>query len=124
MKNIQKIAQNFYANPEYEITHRIYVLMHPLSKNVIYVGCTERPLEVRLRYHIIAAYKEAGSMKKHGFIREMVNAGIYPTIHLVEEVVTKKLKEISKVREIEKFWVSDFSERYDLLNTMYITNKT
>lgn len=62
---------------------RIYVLRHPLTKEIRYVGKTKNPIKYRRRDHIGAARKGCTGMPVYNWIRKLLEEGLEPDIEEV-----------------------------------------
>lgn len=76
---------------------RIYKLVHPDSKKVIYVGSTKRPLKDRLKEHISSI-----STDNHPIYDYLHGNKIRPLIELIEEINVPTSKDLY---ERECHWI-------------------
>jgi len=79
----------------------IYYMKDPLCDAVEYVGRTDLSIEYRLKTHIAEA-KRGDTSKKCQWIRELIEQGREPTIHLLEEC-SKAVR-----AEREKYWIKKY----------------
>lgn len=117
MRNKSVIREAFLNNKEFKITHTVYSLSHPITKDVFYVGVTQRELNKRLYYHMVASRLEAGSKKRHFFIRQLVADGHTPVIEPIENITSCTYEDYLSVFETEKYWTRQFKEwGFNLVN--------
>jgi hypothetical protein len=88
---------------------KIYSLNCPIKKEVRYVGVTSGTLSNRLSQHVYSGKKRMGSTVSK-WIRHLLEQNKRPTIHLIEEIP------FDKWEEKEKYWISFFKEKNNLLN--------
>lgn len=108
MRNKSILRNNFETIQGFSIDHVVYTLAHPITKDVFYVGVTQRDLSVRLKYHIKSALSEPGSWVKRDFIKNILNFGLTPIIEPVETVVSKSYEDYLNLPKIEAFWINQF----------------
>ena len=89
---------------------KIYVLKHPDTLEVRYVGKTVRSLSRRLGNHIANAKGNKHNKHLSNWILKIIAEGKKPIIELLEEC------EHSIWQEREKYWISQFD------NLIFITN--
>lgn len=87
---------------------RIYVLKHPLTFEVRYVGATSQSLRRRLSGHIWDAKNLKGT-RKINWINSLLKEHLCPIIELVETC--------ENWQEREKFWYDFYSKENVLVNT-------
>jgi hypothetical protein len=94
-----------------ENTVNIYCLKHPSTSEVMYVGKTIRPLEVRLHDHL----NDKINKQKGDWIDKLINNGKKPVIELIETT------DFENSHEVEKRWI----RHYSLINPnlLNISNK-
>lgn len=74
------------------IKYLIYVLKHPVTKEIRYVGYTSKSLKVRLRYHYYELEKKGYSHKRH-WLRSLPKKAIIEKIDECYDLDTVKAKE-------------------------------
>ena len=87
---------------------RIYVLKHPNTLEVRYVGKTVRSLSRRLGNHIANAKGNKHNKHLSNWILKIIAEGKRPIIELLEEC------EHSVWQEREKYWISQFNNLINL----------
>lgn len=87
---------------------RIYVLKHPETLEVRYVGKTVRSLSRRLGNHIANAKGNKHNKHLSNWILKIIAEGKRPIIELLEEC------EHSVWQEREKYWISQFNNLINL----------
>jgi hypothetical protein len=94
--------------PEYQGTF-IYVLIHPGTRAVVYVGKTTRAPKWRLASHISSREKSAVARWKNALLA----AGAKPIMEIVETVAAGV-----DWGERERYWIEEYRSRgAELLNT-------
>lgn len=90
----------------------IYYLKNPLTKDLIYIGCTVLTLEERLKKHYwdVNAYLKGnrGANKRLVYLHSLLPTKC--TIHLIEKVEVKDLED----KEI--YYIKKYSRKFKLLN--------
>lgn len=79
------------------IKYYIYTLLHPISKEIRYVGFTSKP-DIRLKQHLILRYKD----HKTNWIKSMLAIGLQPEMKIIDEVACK-----DEALELEKSYIRD-----------------
>ena len=69
---------------------KIYVLLHPITKEIKYVGKTERDINLRLSEHIKDVSCSKIKTYKKYWIRSLLNQGLKPEIKIIDEVDEKE----------------------------------
>ena len=88
---------------------KIYVLLHPITKEIRYVGKTTEALNRRLCKHV---YARNGTSKISKWIGKLHKQDLRPIIELLTECSKDKWQ------SIEKYWIAEFqSLGYNLMNT-------
>lgn len=87
---------------------KIYVLKHPISKEIRYCGQTIKTLEYRLNEHIQDSKRH--SYYNANWIKSLLKENLIPEIELIEECTIEELNE----REI--FYIKYFSQICNLTN--------
>lgn len=87
---------------------KIYVLKHPDTKEVRYVGKTVRKLNRRLGNHIVNAKGNKHNKHLSNWILSILKEGKKPIIELIEEC------HYSIWQEREMFWISQFNNLINL----------
>lgn len=77
------------------IKYYIYTLLHPITKEIRYVGFTSKP-DIRLKQHIILRYKD----HKTNWIKSMLAIGLQPEMKIIDEVACK-----DEALELEKSYI-------------------
>lgn len=84
--------------------HKIYVLLHPETEEIRYVGWTKNTLQQRLQSHVEEAnkYQKTGKGKtyKNMWVLSLIREGLRPIIRLVEETETPG--------EAERKWIAHY----------------
>lgn len=97
-------------------TVKIYVLKHPQTMSIHYVGRSLNP-KARYRCHIHLAKKSIHKNKKDAWICSLINIGLKPIMEIID--VTTEVDAIQK----EKYWIQKLRETNDLKNSRdYIEN--
>ena len=92
--------------------YKIYVLKHPDTDIVFYVGQTMQELTIRLAGHI----SETGANReKINFIKEIIQAGKKPKIEAIEVISTTCYIDKVLVNERELYWMKYYKESGCLL---------
>jgi len=88
--------------------YKIYKLLHPLTREVRYIGVTTGYLSQRFSQHKHAALKKNVGTYVAKWIRFLYKEGLYPTIELVEECNSLNWE------DREKYWIKQYD---NLTNT-------
>ncbi len=89
--------------------YQIYKLIHPITKDIFYVGRTSIGLEFRLRQHIYSSrYKKTPNAV---YIDVLLSSGIIPIIELIKETTRK---------DDEDDYILEYSKIYNLKNVSQI----
>ena len=89
---------------------KIYVLKHPYTLEIRYVGKTVRSLSKRLGNHIANAKGNKHNRHLSNWILSILKENKRPIIELIEEC------EYSVWQEREKFWISQYDNLINLTN--------
>ena len=97
--------------------YNIYVLKCPILNVVRYVGQTKMKLTKRLNGHIYDAFGRNKKRLNHkdNWIRKLSINGYKPIIESIEELPIET--DLNLILEREKFWISEYKSKYDLLNS-------
>lgn len=92
----------------------VYVLAHPVTLDVRYVGGTTQLLPRRLGQHIYEiTRKNPRDTPLADWVRELHSQGLRPTIHPLET----RLRTQERIDELEFWWIGHLRELgWDLLN--------
>ncbi len=82
------------------MTTKIYFLKDPNNGEIKYIGKTETSLQDRLSAHVYQA-KEC-KYERYDWLKALLEKGLKPTIHLIEEVKDEEWE------EKEKHWIETF----------------
>jgi hypothetical protein len=88
--------------------YKIYILKHPTSGDVFYVGQTVQSLESRLNGHI---YSKECNPDKVRYIKEICDSGQKPIIQLVESFKGTCYIQKLELNEKEIKWVRHFNDK-------------
>lgn len=97
-----------------ESAYRIYVLAHPVTGDIFYVGQTKKPLCDRLYGHITAAKGKSDKFRneeKDKCIMDLLNAGLRPIIKEIEKIKPVSYIEFLEISEREVAWMKILKER-------------
>lgn len=72
---------------------KIYAIIHPVTKEIKYVGKTVKPLGVRLSAHLFESKSTTLKTHKHNWILKCIKDGLRPEIILLEECNEDNWKE-------------------------------
>ena len=120
MRNKITIKDKFDSNSSFTITLIIYALVNPVTNEIFYIGKTTRPLETRLDFHVVAARKEPGSIKKKNYILSLIKQNAYPIIKPIHRIKCKTFDEFLATSDAEKRWIKYFSTKTILVNSKNI----
>jgi hypothetical protein len=85
----------------------VYIIKHPNTNEVVYVGQTTLPLKQRLRMHS----SENGNERKYMWFKAIRDKNLRPVIEGIEETTT------DNVFEREAYWIKFYKNIYpNLLN--------
>ena len=102
--------------------HKIYSITDPRDWTVFYIGCTVRPIHLRMYEHLMSlhCFNYIGRTKR---FRELIESGKYPTIDVLYEV-----KDKTSARIAEKYithYVNNYGHiNHDLTNVVGRDNVT
>ena len=82
----------------------IYALIHPLTKEIKYIGKTDRP-KIRLREHIKDSQQPGKKNKKEAWIKSLLNKELKPELVILEKVSQSEWK--TKERE----WIAKYKDQ-------------
>lgn len=93
----------------------IYVLINPLDDMPFYIGQSKN-VEIRLLDHLHKSYLKR--TPKDIIISEIIKNGLLPKWEVIEEIIVDihDKKSIFNVSDRERFWVSEYSKKYSILN--------
>lgn len=83
----------------------IYVLKHPITNDIRYVGKTKQKLYKRLYGHIRYSTTTKKSNHNTNWINSLLKENLYPIIECIEKV------EESNWQEREKFWIQYYKDK-------------
>lgn len=111
-----------YFKGGFQVMERIYVLRHPETRDVFYIGKTKKPLSDRLHGHISAAKGKSEKFRntiKDEYIMGILATGKKPLIETVEKIVPISFIESLEIAEREIYWMKHFQSRgYSIMNIM------
>lgn len=85
--------------------YKIYVLKHPQTSEIFYVGQTVQTLELRLLGHI----NDSGYNKdKSDIISQIIQTGNKPIIEAVETIISRCYIDRLAVNDREMFWIKHY----------------
>ncbi len=90
-------------------TYKVYSLKNPKDMQIVYIGCTGKPLLLRLAGHIQASFKETEKVKnrkKCEWVQELIKNNTIPVIELIEE-----FKDRNVAFNREKFFINWYKEK-------------
>lgn len=97
---------------EKDVIVKIYELRDPrivddsYAKSTKYIGCTTKSLEKRLNDHLYdIKYNRTKNLHKSRWIKSLLDSGLKPTIHLIEEVIG-----LEYGFNVEIYWIQEFKE--------------
>lgn len=99
-------SQNLRLLDSYIGVYKIYILRHPQTKVVFYVGQTVNDLKIRLSAHI----KDSYNQEKSSLIKEIIEQGGEPTIEAIETIKVKCYVDKLYVDDKEIFWMNHYKE--------------
>ena len=109
---------------QYRDTHHIYVIKHPITHRIFYVGQTRMEPEYRLKGHIYESKREKVDSEKCKLIRDILDLGIRPIIESIEKIETFSYLDTLEVNLREKFWIDYYqSIGCNLLNIVGIKTR-
>ena len=88
----------------YSMETYIYALIHPLTKEIKYIGKTDRP-KIRLREHIKDSQQPGKKNKKEAWIKSLLNKELKPELVILEKVSQSEWK--TKERE----WIAKYKNQ-------------
>jgi hypothetical protein len=97
--------------------YNIYILKCPISGDIRYVGQTKMKLIKRLGGHLYDAFGRNKKKLNHkdNWIRSLSKNGFKPIIEGIEVIPIEV--DLTFVLERERFWISEYKKKYDLLNS-------
>lgn len=97
---------------------KIYKLVDPLTKKVMYVGKTSKTLEARLIGHLHESYNTERIIKdKEKWLKKLFKKGLLPKIQIIEYVD----KNQESIRE--SYWITYYHSESPLFNLTFNKNK-
>lgn len=84
-------------------TIKIYILEHPITKEIRYVGKTLQTLSIRLSMHISEAKSKRYKNHKNSWIQSLLKNNLEPIIVLLDE-----LPNTPEWEWLERYWISQF----------------
>lgn len=91
----------------YVATYKIYVLKHPDTDEIFYVGITSKELVDRLRGHMAITNSNNAKVE---FIRNIVDEGKKPTIEAVETIDGRSFIDKAYALERELYWMKYYKD--------------
>lgn len=96
------------AVESYVATYHIYILKHPETGEVFYVGKTTKDLKTRLSGHL----SDTGlSTAKGQYLQKLFDAGLRPEIEAIETIHGTCYIDKVKLSERELFWIKYFKNK-------------
>jgi DNA-binding XRE family transcriptional regulator len=89
-----------------QVLYQIYALLDPRDSTVRYVGMS-RNAQRRLFQHLLG---DSRNEDKNGWIRELLDGGLYPTLHILEEIELQRadVDAYSLACERERYWINAY----------------
>jgi len=95
---------------------KIYVLKHPITNEICYVGRSLNP-STRYRNHIHLAKKSTHKNQKDAWICSLLNINLKPIMEIIDSCP------MDLSTETEKYWIEEYRKTCNLKNTRdYIEN--
>lgn len=88
----------------YSMETYIYALIHPVTKEIKYIGKSDTP-QIRLSQHIIDSRKKGRKNKKEAWIKSLLNKNLKPEFIILETVSKKDWK----IKERE--WIAKYKDQ-------------
>lgn len=90
----------------------IYSLVNPIDNSIFYIGKSNNPNR-RVISHVSSAFREHKNKRKSNLIFEILNAGLYPDVKIIEEI------DDSEWEEKERYYISYYRNNgINLLNKL------
>lgn len=91
------------------MTHYIYTLEHPITKDIRYIGQSINPIN-RLSNHLATSTKNRNT-RTHKWILSLINQGLKPVMHILDTSDT------NNIDQLEMYWISQLkSWNFNLTN--------
>jgi DNA-binding XRE family transcriptional regulator len=89
-----------------QVSYQIYALIDPRDSTVHYVAMS-RNAQRRLFQHLLG---DSRNEDKNGWIRELLDGGLYPTLHILEEIEARRedVDAYSLACERERHWINAY----------------
>lgn len=93
------------------MTHRIYCLKHPISKEVFYVGKTTKELKERLSGHIGSVNSNGSNKEKNDYIKAILDLNERPIIEELEVIYGTCYIHKAEASAREFYWMQHFTDK-------------